>query len=99
VKQGAKDMNKRNRFQRNGRGVFQCENCGRSTRQVDQGGDSQCCPQCWELAGIDNSVNDGAQTWTEVQSECDHLLAELVAKGGDANKAKRGLDYLWPSIT
>jgi hypothetical protein len=52
----------RKHFERGGRGVFSCEACGRSTRRVDQGGESLCCTECWELAGIDNSVNDGAQT-------------------------------------
>lgn len=85
----------KNRFERGGRGVFRCEACGRSTRLVDQGGE-HICPQCWELAGIDNSVNDGAQTWAEVSKECEFLLEELVSKGGDAEKAKRGLSYLWP---
>jgi hypothetical protein len=45
-------------FERGGRGVFKCEICGRNTRRTDQGADSELCSECWELAGIDNAVND-----------------------------------------
>jgi hypothetical protein len=88
-------MSKRQHFQRFGRGVFKCSVCERSTRQVDQGGDSELCPQCWDLSGIDNSVNDKAQTLSEVAVERDYLLAEAVEKGGNAEHIKSSFTYLW----
>jgi hypothetical protein len=90
-------MDMKNRFVRSGGGVFQCCSCGRSTRLTDQGcTDSRCCSECWALAGIDNSVNDGVEPWAEVEAECDRLLAEAVKKGGDAKLIKADFHYLWP---
>jgi hypothetical protein len=89
-------MSKKSRFQRGAGGVFKCQCCERSTRVVDQSSDSRCCPECWELAGIDNSVNDGHQSWDEVASECNHLLEVIVKKGGNAENVKSDCDYLWP---
>jgi hypothetical protein len=66
---------------------------------VDQGADSELCPECWDLAGIDNAVNDsggdpqGLGDWT---SERDRLLAKAVKGGGDPERIKEQFEYLWP---
>lgn len=86
---------RRDRFAR-GRGVFNCCCCGRRTRTVDQSADSECCPQCWDLAGLDNLVNDGGAPLSDVLKERDRLQAEAVKKGGDAAKIRASNPYLWP---
>jgi hypothetical protein len=92
-------MMKRQHFQRGGGGVFNCSICERRTRLVDQGGDSELCPECWELAGLDNMVNDdgpAAGTLAKVAAERDSLLAAAVKKGGNAEKIKASCSFLWP---
>ncbi len=46
------------RFQR-GSGAFDCSNCGRSTRDTGDNGQCRLCPQCFDLAGYENSLVDG----------------------------------------
>lgn len=75
-------------FERGGRGVFTCYCCGRSTRQTTQGGDSELCAECWELAGCENSLLDGVQTLAEIKSLRDSLVADAVSKGGSAEKIR-----------
>lgn len=87
-------MRNRSHFQR-GSGVFTCDACGRRARVVDQSND-QICQQCWDLAGLDNSVNDGAMTLAEAATERDDLFATCVARGGDPEKIKRDNSFLWP---
>jgi hypothetical protein len=45
------------RFQR-GSAVFQCRNCQRSTRDTGDNGSVELCPECYELAGLENQYND-----------------------------------------
>lgn len=87
-------MSKRH-FQQGGRGVFTCCVCGRSTRQVDQG-DSECCPQCYELAGHDNYHNDnGIEPNDDELRFYEGIVAEIVAKGGNADKVRKSNEYIW----
>lgn len=87
--------NRGRHFRRGGGGTFKCDCCGRSTRLVEQGNPG-LCTECWELAGLDNSVNDGAQTLDEVTRERDGLAAYIVKHGGDIEAVKRENSYLWP---
>lgn len=82
-----------NHFQRFGRGVFNCDTCGRSTREAGQGND-HLCPQCWELAGWENSVLDG-ESVESVAKVRDQYVASAVAKGGDFAKIRRHFATLW----
>ena len=92
-------MRNRRHFQRQGRGVFVCCTCGRQTRIVDQDLNSECCPECYELAGIDNAVNDsGGTVLGEYAAERDALLAAIVRKGGNAERVKADYGYLWPVV-
>jgi hypothetical protein len=77
-------MTKKNRFRRGGGGVYKCEICERSTRQVDQGGDSRLCQECWDLAGLENMVSDnGRETITEsFRENRDYLLHRAIKRGG-----------------
>lgn len=88
---------RRDRFSRfNGRTTFNCASCGRLTRDVDQGG-TDCCPQCYELAGYDNMLNDDGRPPTAAElAFCERQIAMIAAKGGDADKARASCDYIWP---
>lgn len=85
-------------FQRHGRGVFNCAICGRGTRQSTQdSADSELCPQDWDLAGLDNTVNDNGLDPSEYAAERDRLLAAIVARGGDPERVKAAHSFLWPA--
>lgn len=64
--------------------TFPCDACTRLTRYTGaQSGGSKLCPQCWDLAGIENEISDGYATLDERRDEIDALLAEVAAKGGN----------------
>jgi hypothetical protein len=70
-------------FQRGGKGVFTCCNCGRQTRHVDQSVDSEACPQCWDLSGCQNEQWDGYDVnWSFVDAQ----VAAAVKHGGSLEK-------------
>lgn len=67
---------KRNsRFHR-GSGCYKCQECGKMTRDTghDEAG-CQLCRKCYELSGLENSLNDGCIT----QEEHDKRAAEIEA--------------------
>jgi hypothetical protein len=79
--------NRNSRFGR-GTGSFKCECCGRGTRHTGvQSADSKTCPQCYELAGIENEISDGQVTQEERQPMINELAAEIRAKGGNPDEA------------
>src|SRR5262245_22634638 len=64
-------------------GSFKCDVCGRGTRHTGtQSMGSKLCPQCYDLAGIENEISDGFCTAAERQGLVAELTAEIVAKGG-----------------
>ena len=89
-------MTNRQHFQRGGRGVFRCDICGRSCRMVDQGND-RICQQCWDIAGLDNTVNDeGREPTARERAHGQSLLTEISAKGGDADAVREANEFLFP---
>jgi hypothetical protein len=92
---------KRNRFHNRGNGVvFNCHVCKRRTRETDTGG-SGLCSHCFEIAGLDNMVNDngykpGTTDYADARTECDRLLADAVKKGGDEARIKGCNGFIWP---
>lgn len=73
----------KSKFQRGGRGVFTCIACGHPTRITDQDEGSECCGDCWALAGIYNAYQDGgADAVQEYASEIRSRCTSIVAKGG-----------------
>lgn len=81
---------------RRGQGVFPCDCCGRQTRGTIDTIGIDMCAQCYDLAGDDNMHNDdGTTPDAEQMAHYNALLAEIVAKGGDADKVKGLNDYLW----
>lgn len=86
---------KHNHF-RLGRSTFVCGVCGRRTRDAGQGVSTECCPECFELSGLDNTVNDRGATLEEVVSERDALLSKAVKRGSDEARIRREFRYLFP---
>lgn len=77
-----------NRFSKltKGNPIFTCQVCGRRARDVD-GTNVRLCHQCYEVAGIENELQDGyaAESWGSEEAalaEIDRLNEEAVAKGG-----------------
>lgn len=77
-----------------GKSVFTCASCGRSTRVTHQPDDCNCCYECWELAGYQNSVRDGAKI-NEVAADRDRLVSTIVSRGGSLEGIKGEFTDLW----
>ncbi len=82
---------------RTGRSTFICGVCGRRTRDAGQALGAECCFECYELAGLDNTVNDGCAPLDEVAAERDALLVKAVARGGSEASIRGEFSYLFPS--
>lgn len=69
---------------RRGSLVFACNVCGRKTRETGvQSVGNKICPQCYELAGLENEISDHYTTFAEVEGSIRSLVAEVEAKGGN----------------
>lgn len=81
-------------FQRRGRGVFKCCTCNRSTRQTGETGDSECCSQCYDLAGWENHISDnGLEDVSERDRACIREAWNAAIKaGGCAESMRRQFD-------
>lgn len=87
----------RNAFFKHGSAVFTCTVCKRATRDTGDGV-NHLCHQCYELAGLDNTVNDDGRAPTAREAtERDALLAEIAAKGGDVQRVIDANDFLFPA--
>ena len=88
--------NSRNsRFER-GSGVYNCSICGRCTRHTGvQSTGSDLCPQCYELAGLQNMVWDG-DALESVAHDRDAFLSEAIKRGGSELKIRREFRELFP---
>ena len=76
-------MRRRNTFSHVAGSVYPCDCCGRKTRNTGaQSLGSKTCPQCFELAGIENEISDGYTTVDAERGRIDALLAEIAEKGG-----------------
>lgn len=82
-----------NRFERGRAPTFPCSICKRVTRET--GNYLDMCPECYELAGLDNMVNDNATPEAEWIGWRDALLAKAVKRGSDAERIRRCFTYLW----
>ena len=73
------------RFQRgSGSAVFTCHVCGRKTRDTgDQAVGSRLCPQCWDLAGIENAISDRETTRDAEMAHIRATLATIAGKNGN----------------
>lgn len=80
--------------------TFVCHVCERRTRDTGQGVD-HLCEDCYEIAGIDNSINDngfrpGAPEFEEYRPELERRLAHIAKLGGNVEMVKRANDFCWP---
>lgn len=72
---------------RKGETTFLCGVCGRRTRQTGEQAGCELCPQCNEIAGLENAINDGCETPDSVREQVERLAAEVRAKGGTPDVA------------
>jgi hypothetical protein len=80
----------RNGF-RKGETTFRCNCCTRLTRHTGaQSVGSRSCPECYELAGIYNEIQDGA-TASAYADTIRALTATIVERGGKLDSDARGL--------
>jgi hypothetical protein len=72
-----------------GTGVYQCQCCTRSTRSTGRGDNEnvELCAECYDLAGFENSLQDGEQLKAGDRAEIDRLIASVKEKGGDHERA------------
>lgn len=66
-----------------GKSVYKCRSCERLTRQTGRGDCEHIdlCEQCYELAGIENAITDGASP-KEYALQILQLYGELMQKKG-----------------
>lgn len=85
-----------NKHFRRGQSTFTCNICGRLSRDTGDNGQHELCPDCYELAGLDNMHNDDGEAPTPQQmAQYDATLAYIVSKGGDADKVRKQFSYIW----
>lgn len=72
---------------RRGETTYKCRSCTRLTRNTGEQANTELCPQCYEIAGIENAVNDGFETADEARERVERLAAEVRAKGGTPDVA------------
>lgn len=88
-----------NRFFRRGqRPTFTCGCCGRSTRDVGQGGN--LCSECFEIAGIDNTLNDCRRNIEDSERNsyirtAEALLNRISSLGGNVAAVKTQNEFIW----
>lgn len=78
--------NNRNSHFRKGRGVFVCVGCGHRTRDTGVNNGTDCCPDCYELAGIYNHFQDGgnlASYKKEIVKRCQNIKTKGGTLDGD----------------
>lgn len=81
-----------------GAGVFDCIGCHRRTRGNRDSAQLDMCEDCFELAGLDNQINDDGRALDRDEvRERDERLANIVRLGGDADRVRSLNDYLWPA--
>lgn len=75
---------------RRGSSTFRCNVCERLTRETGvQGLGMKICPQCFELAGIENEISDGHSTLEERKADIEAYVADIYLKGGNVAEWKQ----------
>lgn len=70
-----------------GSSTFACNVCGRRTRyNGSQSYGNKICPQCWDLAGLENEISDGHTTLDAAHGDIVRMLKEVKAKGGSLDE-------------
>jgi hypothetical protein len=73
---------------RPGSSVFNCRVCDRKARESRNPGAGDICDQCWELAGIENTLSDNGLEQTLEWGCRDTAIAELKTL------KKKGVDFI-----
>jgi phage FluMu protein Com len=74
---------RKNTFTKFAGATYRCDTCGRLTRYTGaQSLGSKLCPQCFDLAGLENDISDGNRTAAECRGEVLGLVEAIEAKGG-----------------
>jgi hypothetical protein len=82
-------------FKRGEKPTFKCITCERNTRDTGQGVD-HLCEDCFEIAGLDNQVNDSGKPVDKATlKECTARLAKITKLGGNAERVKAHNTYIW----
>lgn len=90
-------MRKRNSNFRRGIPTYKCGCCGILTRETGDG-ESGCelCVDCYNLAGLDNGINDDGREPSESElRESARRLATIAAKGGNVERVIDMNEYLF----
>ena len=66
----------------NASGAFNCEHCGRRTRQTGAQDGLPYCPQCCEAMMWENGISDHGDPDGSGQRKVDELYTAAVQKGG-----------------
>ncbi len=76
-------MKTTNRFAR-GSGCYRCRCCNRQTRSTGNGDNENVllCVQCFELAGLENAVQDGEVLSDSEKRHAKNLIESVIAHGG-----------------
>lgn len=85
----ANKCNARTRFQRGANNVYDCGVCHRTTRGAGDAFNVRLCGECFELAGIDNTISDnGIEYATENGwvADAQAQLKKLAAHGVDVQR-------------
>lgn len=86
----------RNNSRFGSKGVFTCTCCGRATRETGDGVDHMC-HQCFEIAGLDNQVNDDGLSPcpADILAICNDHLDRIGKLGGNVEAVKAVNDFIW----
>lgn len=70
--------------------------CGICRRGFNEHSCDHICPECFEIAGIDNEVNDhGPEAFTPATAvTLSKYLADIAKKGGDVERVKSSNDFI-----
>lgn len=84
------------KFQK-GQAVFTCRCCQRRTKGPQGVSGPDLCTECFELSGIENSVNDGCMTEEEGYEEAQIWLRECVLNKGNSARLREWFPQFWRS--
>jgi hypothetical protein len=86
---------------RSGSGVYVCRCCGIRTRETGSGeAGCELCVDCFEIAGIDNGINDDGRAPTERERvELEQRVANIASKGGSVATVREWNTFAFPKVS
>lgn len=94
-------MRNKQHFHRGQRPTFKCHLCLRMTRDTGQDV-NHLCEDCYEICGIDNSINDngykpGEAGFEQYRAELNARIAHIAKLGGNVEEVKRQNNFAFPA--